>query len=68
MRCSSLNVEQLEQLGGHSLMYGTVAGSDARATMHVAGQTSVRAGSAIGMSMDAAHAHLFAADDAGAAL
>ncbi len=64
----SLNVEQLEQLGGHSLMYGVVAGSDARATMHVAGQTSVRAGSAIGMSMDAAHAHLFAADDAGAAL
>jgi multiple sugar transport system ATP-binding protein len=64
----SLNVEQLEQLGGHSLIYGAVAGSDARATMHVAGQTGVRAGSAMGVSMDTAHAHLFAADDAGAAL
>ena len=64
----SLNVEQLEQLGGHSLIYGAVEGSDARATMHVAGQTSVRAGSAMGISMDTAHAHLFAADDAGAAL
>ena len=64
----SLNVEQLEQLGGHSLIYGAVEGSDARATMHVAGQTSVRAGSAMGMAMDTAHAHLFAADDAGAAL
>jgi multiple sugar transport system ATP-binding protein len=64
----TLNVEQLEQLGGHSLIYGVVAGGDARATIHVAGQTTVRAGSAMGVSMDAAHAHLFAADDAGAAL
>jgi multiple sugar transport system ATP-binding protein len=64
----SLNVEQLEQLGGHSLIYGVVAGSDARATMHVAGQTTVRAGSAMGVSMDVGHAHLFAADEAGAAL
>jgi hypothetical protein len=58
----------LEQLGGHSLIYGVVAGSDARATMHVAGQTTVRAGSAMGVSMDVGHAHLFAADEAGAAL
>jgi hypothetical protein len=36
--------------------------------MHVAGQTAVRAGSSVGVSMDDAHAHLFAADDAGAAL
>ena len=64
----SLAVDQLEQLGGHSLLYGAVTGSDARATVHVPGQTAVRAGSAMGISMNAEHAHLFAGDDAGAAL
>ena len=64
----SLDVEQLEQLGGHSLIYGVVSGSDARATLHVAGQTAVRTGTAMGVSMDATHAHLFAVDDAGATL
>ena len=64
----SMAIETLEQLGGHSLLYGAVAGCDQRATVHVHGQTATRAGDTFGMTMSAEHAHLFTADDVGAAL
>jgi multiple sugar transport system ATP-binding protein len=64
----SIAVEQLEQLGGHSLVYGTIERNDARVTVHVLGQTNVRAGDVVGVALSGAQCHLFAADEAGAAL
>ena len=64
----TLTVLQQEQLGGHSLLHGTIAGGDTRVTVHVAGQTQVRAGENVVVTIDAADARLFAGDDAGLAL
>jgi len=64
-----LAVEQVEHLGGHSLVYGTVAGAgSARTTAHIDGQTTVRAGDTVNVALTAAACHLFAADEAGLAL
>ncbi|HET9046187.1 MAG TPA: TOBE domain-containing protein, partial [Casimicrobiaceae bacterium] len=62
-----MTLQQQEQLGAHSLLHGVVVG-DTRMTVHVAGQTRVRAGDAIGVSIAAGDARLFAGDDAGLAL
>jgi multiple sugar transport system ATP-binding protein len=64
-----LRVEQVEHLGGHSLIYGTVAEADgARTTAHIDGQTTVRAGDTVKVALPVASCHLFAADEAGLAL
>ena len=63
----SMTLQQQEQLGAHSLLHGVVVG-DTRMTVHVAGQTRVRPGDAIGVSIGAGDARLFAGDDAGLAL
>ena len=64
----SLKVLQLEQLGAHSLLHGVVTGADARMTVHVGGQTDVRAGDSVGVTLAPPDARLFGADDAGLAL
>jgi ABC-type sugar transport system ATPase subunit len=64
-----LQVEQVEHLGGHSLVYGTVTGADAaRTTAHIDGQTTVRAGDTVKVALPVAACHLFAAGEAGLAL
>ena len=63
----TLTVTQLEQLGAHTLIHGTVAGGDTRMTMHIAGQSSLRAGDAVGVAIPPADARLFDAGDAGLA-
>jgi multiple sugar transport system ATP-binding protein len=42
-----IRVEQVEHLGGHSLLYGAGDVDGARATAHVDGQTTVRAGATV---------------------
>ena len=62
-------VRQLEQLGGHSLLYGVVDGRRTRAPRCMSPvRRRVRAGDAVGVTMPPACAHLFAADDAGLAM
>jgi multiple sugar transport system ATP-binding protein len=64
-----MRVEQVEHLGGHSLLYGAVADVDgARATAHVEGQTTVRAGATVAVAPPPAACHLFADDEAGLAV
>ena len=64
-----LRVEQVEHLGGHSLLYGTVVGADgARVTAHVDGQTNVRAGGTVAVTVPPAACHLFSADEPGLAV
>jgi len=64
-----MRVEQVEHLGAHSLLYGLVADVDgARATAHVEGQTTVRAGAAVAVALPPAACHLFAADEVGLAI
>ena len=59
----TLHAEQVEQLGGHSLVYGTVAGaSDARITAHVEGQTATKGGDTVAIAFAASDCHLFAAE------
>jgi ABC-type sugar transport system ATPase subunit len=64
----SLTVLHLEQLGAHSLLHGVVADGDTRVTVHVAGQTRVRAGDTVDVTIAAGDVRLFAGDDAGLAL
>ena len=64
-----LRVEQVEHLGGHSLLYGAVVGVDgARTTAHVDGQTSVRAGETVAVTVPPAVCHLFSANEPGLAV
>ena len=63
-----MRVEQVEHLGGHSLLYGAVDVDGARATAHVEGQTTVRAGVTVAVALPPAACHLFAADEAGLAI
>ncbi len=65
----AMRVEQVEHLGGHSLVYGTLGDTGAtRATAHVEGQTAVRAGDSVAVALPVAACHLFAADEAGLVL
>ena len=64
-----VRVEQVEQLGGHSLLYGAVVEAEgARVTAHVDGQTTVRGGDTVSVVPAPATCHLFAADEAGLAI
>ena len=64
-----MRVEQVEHLGGHSLLYGAVGDVDgARATAHVDGQTNVRAGDTVAVALPPAACNLFAADEDGLAV
>ena len=64
-----LRVEQVEHLGGHSLLYGAVVGVEgARTTAHVDGQTSVRAGDTVAVTVPPAVCHLFSATEPGLAI
>jgi len=64
----SVTVLHLEQLGAHSLLHGVVTDGETRVTVHVAGQTRVRAGDTVGVTIAAGDARLFADDDAGLAI
>ncbi|MFO1317468.1 MAG: sn-glycerol-3-phosphate ABC transporter ATP-binding protein UgpC [Burkholderiales bacterium] len=64
----ALAVQQLEQLGAHSLLHGTVADGQARLTVHVPGQTGVRTGATVWVTIAPDRACLFAAGDDGLAL
>ncbi len=64
----ALTIRQLEQLGAHTLLHGTVADGATRLTVHVSGQAAVRVGDTVGVAVAPGHAQLFAADDAGLAL
>ena len=46
----SVTVLHLEQLGAHSLLHGVVTDGETRVTVHVAGQTRVRAGDTVGVT------------------
>ena len=64
-----MRVEQVEHLGGHSLLYGAVLGAEgARATAHVDGQTTVRAGVTVAVGLPPTASHLFEADEVGLAI
>ncbi len=54
-------VRSIEQLGGESFLYCR-SKSDSPMTIHLPGQTDVVAGTEIGLAIDRAEAHLFAAD------
>jgi ABC-type sugar transport system ATPase subunit len=63
-----LQVVQVEQLGGLSLIYGELPAGAGRVTVQVAGQVGVRVGEALVAHAPAAACHLFEADEAGLAV
>jgi multiple sugar transport system ATP-binding protein len=64
-----IRVEQVEHLGGHSLLYGAVVDVEGtRVTAHVDGQTTVRGGDTVAVAPPPAACHLFANDEAGRAV
>jgi multiple sugar transport system ATP-binding protein len=64
-----ITVSQVEQLGGLSLVYGTLPGSDAtRITVQSAGQVRTAVGDTLTAYAPPELCHLFAADEAGRAL
>ena len=63
-----ITVAQVEQLGGLSLIYGTLPGDDTRVTVQNAGQVRTAVGDTLTAYASAEACHLFAADEAGKAL
>ncbi len=64
-----VTVAQVEQLGGLSLIYGTLPGDDTtRVTVQSAGQVSTSVGDTLTAYAPAEACHLFAADEAGKSL
>ena len=63
-----VTVAQVEQLGGLSLIYGTLPGEDTRVTVQSAGQVRTAVGETLTAYAPAAACHLFAADEAGTTL
>ena len=61
-------VQQVEQLGGQSLLYGTLPQEQGRLTVHSAGQVLTRVGDTMTAYAPAALCHLFAADEAALSL
>ena len=55
----TLQVTGVEQLGGESYVFGLVEGADEPLTLHLSGQTAVRTGDKIAVSLLAEHRHLF---------
>jgi multiple sugar transport system ATP-binding protein len=63
-----ITVLQVEQLGGLSLVYGSLPGSDTRVTLHSAGQVQTAVGDTLTAYASADTCHLFAADEAARSL
>jgi multiple sugar transport system ATP-binding protein len=63
-----ITVSQVEQLGGLSLVYGTLPDGATRITVQSAGQVRTAVGDMLTAYAPPALCHLFAADDAGQAL
>jgi multiple sugar transport system ATP-binding protein len=59
-----ITVAQVEQLGGLSLIYGTLPGEDTRVTVQSAGQVRTAVGDTLIAYAPAEVCHLFAADEA----
>ena len=64
----TIEVQQVEQLGGQSLIYGSLPGDGGRLTVHSAGQVDTRFGDTLNAYAPAAACHVFAADEAGRSL
>jgi multiple sugar transport system ATP-binding protein len=63
-----ITVAQVEQLGGLSLIYGTLPGDGARVTVQHAGQVRTAVGDTLTAYAPAEACHLFASDEAAKAL
>jgi multiple sugar transport system ATP-binding protein len=63
-----VTVSQVEQLGGLSLVYGTLPGGNTRITVQSAGQVSTAVGDTLTAYAPAEACHLFATDEAAKAL
>ncbi|HET9976349.1 MAG TPA: sn-glycerol-3-phosphate ABC transporter ATP-binding protein UgpC [Burkholderiaceae bacterium] len=63
-----ITVSQVEQLGGLSLVYGTLPNSDTRITVQSAGQVRTAVGDTLTAYAPPKACHLFADDEAGKAL
>ena len=63
-----ITVSQVEQLGGLSLVYGSLPGGDTRVTLHSAGQVQTAVGDTLTAYASADTCHLFAADEAARSL
>jgi ABC-type sugar transport system ATPase subunit len=63
-----IEVQQVEQLGGHSLVYGALPGDAGRLTVQCAGQVRARLGDTLVVHASPAHCHVFAADEAARSL
>jgi multiple sugar transport system ATP-binding protein len=57
-----MNITQVEQLGGHALLYGTLPDGSTSLTAQVAGQHAARPGDSVTLHAPASACHLFAAD------
>jgi multiple sugar transport system ATP-binding protein len=57
-----ITVDQVERLGGHSLVYGRLGNHDLRLVVALTGQVELAAGDRFDVTPDAAHCHLFADD------
>jgi multiple sugar transport system ATP-binding protein len=63
-----ITVAQVEQLGGLSLIYGTLPGEDTRVTVQSAGQVRTAVGDTLTAYAPAEACHLFATDEAAKSL
>ena len=63
-----IEVQQIEQLGGQSLIYGAMPGDAGRLTVHAAGQVATRLGETLTAYAPPEVCHVFANDEAGKAL
>jgi ABC-type sugar transport system ATPase subunit len=63
-----IEVQQIEQLGGQSLIYGALPGDAGRLTVHSPGQVATRLGETFTAFSPAEACHVFAADEAGKSL
>ena len=57
-----MNITQVEQLGGHALLYGILPDGSTSLTAQVAGQHAARPGDSVTLHAPASACHLFAAD------
>jgi ABC-type sugar transport system ATPase subunit len=63
-----IEVQQIEQLGGQSLIYGALPGDAGRLTVHSPGQVATRFGETLTAYAPAEACHVFMADEAGKSL
>jgi multiple sugar transport system ATP-binding protein len=63
-----VTVQQIEQLGGLSLIYGALPGDDGRVTVQCAGQVNTQLGETVTAYAAPESCHVFETDEAGRAL